>query len=331
MKKYAVILLLTLLSTGFAQDGFPRTIIDGQGREITLNAPPERVIPYDNSNFGHLATLGVRPIAARVNPEMLGDPIYLPDGADIPRPVVEGTRSELDLEQVASYEPDLIMAWSLDDVAASEIFAPVYLPSRPTTLAGIQDELRNVATMFGLEERAEEAITAFNDRVAAYAAVVEAGAAEVDVTRDMTTDMTIVQLAIRGDGRFYVGSQNDPTCQLLNLIISCTWDNPAGDGWGYNTNIEGALELDPDIIILNSWAADAQGARAEVQQDPLYAEFSAAQNGMVFSTPGYENPISSNLPSAQKMLDTYLPLIFPELFPDGPLTDEQVQEILASQ
>ncbi|MEM6428362.1 MAG: ABC transporter substrate-binding protein [Deinococcota bacterium] len=321
MKKLLSILIIALLGITFAQD-FPRTIIDGQGRELTFNAPPERVLPYYNGSFGHLATLGIRPVATGANPEMLGDDIYLEDGETIPRPMIDGTMWDLDFEKVASYEPDLIMAFSLDDVDTSGGIAPVYLPSRPSTLAGVQDELRNVAAIFGVEDKAEEVITTFNDRVTAYATVVEASA-----------DMTILKLAMVDDGQFSVATTGDPVCQMLDIVATCEWQDPTGgSGWGYRTSIEGVLALDPDLIILNNWADDdPEAAKAALADDPLWAELSAVQAGNVFSTPGYDNPIASNLPAAQKVLDTYMARFFPELFPDGPLTDEQIQEILANQ
>ncbi|MEM7125986.1 MAG: ABC transporter substrate-binding protein [Chloroflexota bacterium] len=305
--------------TTTSAEGFPRTITDGQGRELTFDAPPERVIPYFNGSFGHLATLGIMPIATGANPEMLKDPIYLADGESIPRPMVDGTMWDIDLEKVASYEPDLIMAWNMDDVDASGGIASVYLPSSPDSLAGVQDELRNVASIFGMEEKVEEIVSAFNNRVDAYATLSEENA-----------DMTVMKLSILGDGQFSVATTSDPVCQMLDMIATCAWEDPTGgDGWGYDTSIEGVLSLDPDIIIFNSWVDDdVDGAREEVQNDSLFAELTAVKNEMVFSTPGYENPIASNLPAAQKVLDTYIPQFFPEAFPDGPLTDEQVADIL---
>ena len=301
-------------------ESFPVTVVDGVGQELTFEEPPERVIPYYNESFGHLVTIGIRPVAARANPEMLSDSIYLEDGESIPQPVVDGTKNDLDLEKVASHKPDLILAFSEEELTPSSEIAPVYLQSIPDSLESVQDELRNVAAIFGMEEKAEESISTFNDRVDAYAQLNEEN-----------SDMTVMKLAIRGGGRFSVGTVDDPVCQMLNMVATCEWENPTGDGWSYNTTIEGLLNLDPDIIILNSWADDVEGARAEMQENPLYAELTAVQNGMVFSTPGYENPIASNIPAAQKVLDTYMPRMFPESFPDGPLTDVEVQEILAEE
>ena len=206
MKKLLSILIIALLGITFAQD-FPRTIIDGQGRELTFNAPPERVLPYYNGSYGHLATL----------------------------------------------------AFSLDDVDTSGGIAPVYLPSRPSTLAGVQDELRNVAAIFGVEDKAEEVITTFNDRVTAYATVVEASA-----------DMTILKLAMVDDGQFSVATTGDPVCQMLDIVATCEWQDPTGgSGWGYRTSIEGVLALDPDLIILNNWADDdPEAAKAAQADDP---------------------------------------------------------------
>ena len=104
-----------------------------------------------------------------------------------------------------------------------------------------------------------------------------------------------------------------------------------GASWAYETTSEGVLSLNPDVIIFGNWSSDETQNEALFEQlstDPLWQEVAAVQNDRVLITPGYDNPIASSLPAATKILDTFAPRIYPDVF-DGPLTDEQVQEILA--
>jgi len=96
-------------------------------------------------------------------------------------------------------------------------------------------------------------------------------------------------------------------------------------------SLEGLLAVDPGVIIIE----DVQGDRAEVvetlNENPLWQELSAFQNDRIFvlnrltTAPRPTNPLSFKI-----WLDGVMPLAYPDIF-DGPLTDEDVQEILASE
>lgn len=312
-------LVLAAFAFAHAQDtpkGFPRTVTDGAGREVTLEKAPERLVTYYNDSFGMLATLGVMPVAQSVNPEMLTDPIYFGEaGANIETIPYTGAP---DLEAVVAAEPDLVFVYSEEEADALGGLAPAFVTPNPATLEELYDALRLYGQVLGKEADAEAAVQAFQDRLNAYAKANTPNA-----------DKTILKLS-SSDGQFSVATTADPVCQMLEVVARCPWEPRTPDeGWGYNTSAEGVLELDPDIIILNNWTDESdEEIFAEVSANPLWNELSAVQNESVFSTPGYSNPIASSLPAARKVLDTYMPKMFPDIFPE-PLTDAQVQEILA--
>ncbi|MDX2160433.1 MAG: ABC transporter substrate-binding protein [bacterium] len=320
--KIRVFSLFTLLIAALigvavsAQDAaeYPRTVTDGQGRELTFDQRPERVVALYNGNFGMLATLGIMPVGVLANPEMLNDPIYL-DGRGIEiHQVAYG--DSVDVEDVASLRPDLIMASSEEEAQALETIAPVYLPPQPGNLEELYDHLRNVASLFAMEDEAEAAIAALDARYQAYQALAPG-------------DVSILKLGAMDDGAFYISTIDDPLCQILNTMGRCDWEKASPDEyWGYETTIEGVLALDPDVIILNNWSSVSRDEMlAALEDNPLWGELRAVQTGRVLGTPGYENPIASSLPALQKFLDTYMPLIYPDVFP-APLTDAQVVEIV---
>jgi iron complex transport system substrate-binding protein len=300
-----------------APEGFPLTIVDGAGRELTFDAPPQRVVTYYNDSYGMLATLDLMPVAQRVNPEMLTDPIYFAGaGRDIP--TIPGSDAP-DLEAVAAAQPDLVMVYSVEEADALEGIAPAFVTYDPATLDDLYEAVQQYGLLFARQETASAAVTAFQQRLAAYISLAP-------------RSVTVLKLGAMDAGAFYISTIDDPICQILNMLAICEWEKATPDEfWGYETTLEGVLELDPDVILLNNWSsASREDMLAALDTNSLWNELSAVQAGRVVGTPGYENPIASSLPAATKFLDTYLPLIYPTIFP-APLTDEQVQEILAGE
>jgi iron complex transport system substrate-binding protein len=298
-------------------EGFPLTIIDGAGRELTFDAPPQRVVTYYNDSYGMLATLGLMPVAQSVNPEMLTDPIYFAgQGGDIP--TIPWSDAP-DLEAVAAAQPDLVMVYSVEEADALEGIAPAFVTYDPATLDELYEAVQQYGLLFARQEIASVAVTAFQQRLAAYTSLAPRSVA-------------VLKLGAMDAGAFYISTIDDPICQILNMLAICEWEKATPDEfWGYETSLEGVLELDPDVILLNNWSsASREEMLAALDANPLWNELRAVKTGRVIGTPGYENPIASSLPAATKFLDTYLPLIYPDIFP-APLTDEQVQEILAGE
>jgi len=71
-----------------------------------------------------------------------------------------------------------------------------------------------------------------------------------------------------------------------------------------------------------------QALFAKLAEHPLWNELSAVRNDRVIFIPDYTNPTPQSLVGARVMLDELVPRIYPDLFPDGPLTDEDVRRIL---
>lgn len=301
-----------------APEGFPLAIIDGAGRELTFDAPPQRVVTYYNDSYGMLATIRLMPVAQSVNPEMLTDPIYF-DGQGAAIPTIPWSDAP-DLEAVAAAQPDLVMVYSIEEAEALAGIAPAFVTYDPATLDELYEAVRQYGRLFAREDEAAAAVEAFQQRLAAYQALAP-------------RDVTVLKLGAMDEAAFYISTVDDPICQILNTLARCEWQKATPDEfWGYETTIEGVLALDPDVIILNNWSSVSRDDMlAALADNPLWNELRAVQDERVIGTPGYENPIASNLPAATKFLDTCLPLLYPDIFPDGPLTDEQVQEILAGQ
>ncbi|MCG8349841.1 MAG: ABC transporter substrate-binding protein [Chloroflexales bacterium] len=304
--------------------GFPLTITDGAGRELTFDKPPERVIALWNGNFGQLAALGVYPVATNASEAWLSDSTYYLAGAET-IPSVEAADGSIDLELVASFEPDLILGLTEEEAQQLEGIAPVFVNAglNYQDVNAYQENLRVLGRIFDIDEAAEAAITDFENRLAAYQHMVE-----------NETKPTVLIFRAWGDQSFYAYTVATAACLLLDEVASCKWENPAGGIDAYQTSYEGALSLDPDVILLghnsNFTDEDIENLFTELEENLLWNELSAVKNDRVVYVEGYENQSVNNLASAVKFLDVIVPRIYPDIF-DGPLTEEQVQEIVGSE
>ena len=304
-------------------EGFPLTIEDGAGRELTFNAPPERVVCTAAYCIVTLIDLGLRPFAI---PEVfIEDPVpallETPGGlSDIEIiPLEDGLPS---LEVITALEPDLVIIPEEFATSFEGIF-PTFVRFPLFAYEDLFENLPRYGQLFDREAEAEMAIAAFQERVNAYRNAVP------------RNDLTIMNFATIDEsnpsgGKLEVRSTNAPDCALLNRILRCPYEDPVANSssWAFPTNVEYVLEQDPDVLLIPVQGRPLEEVRQELESDPLWRELSAIQNDRLILTD--VDLGAGGLADAAFLLDTVVPLIFPDVF-DGPLTDEEVQEILAEQ
>ena len=117
--------------------------------------------------------------------------------------------------------------------------------------------------------------------------------------------------------------------QLLDLVARSEWASPTGESW-VRGSLETLLAHDPDVLVIGTW--DPPGGYdalfAELAEHPLWNELAAVRNDRVIFIPDYTNPTPHSLVGARVMLDELVPRIYPERFPDGPLSEAAVQRVL---
>ena len=301
-------------------EGFPLTITDGAGRELTFAAPPERIVCPDNYCIVTLIDLGLKPFAIPEtfiddpSPVLLETPGGLSDIEIIP--LEDGLPS---LEVIVSLEPDLVIipeefATPLEGIFPTFVGLPLF------AYEDLFENLPRYGQLFDREAEAEMAIAAFQERVNAYRNAVP------------RNDLTIMNFASIDEsnpsgGELAVRSTNAPDCALLNRILRCPYEDPLANSssWSFPTNVEYVLEQDPDVFLIPVQGRPLEEVRAELESDPLWRELSAIQNDRLILTD--VDLGAGGLADAAFLLDTVMPLIFP----DGPLTDQEVQEILSEQ
>lgn len=318
MKKLLLALLTIFsLSLTIAQEteGFPLTLTDMNGLELTLAAPPERVVCLLNRCAQELAFIGVAPIAvgAPYTYNVARDPLNFGELAETFGQIPQADGG--DWEKVASFTPDLIIG-EADTREQAEGIAPLYSYSWDASVwqsvENFTTDVRNFARIFGKETEVEAKIDAVLDRVAAYQKLSPNNVTHLVVN---FADDTGASVWIPGDCGLFLGQ-----------LSPC--GNPGSPDW-IEGSVETLLSFDPDVLIVEQYSVDDEAALLERlgSTNPLWNELKAVKNGRVHLVP-VSQARTNTIQSVRGAVDALMPLIYPEVFPEA-LTDEQVQEILA--
>lgn len=266
-------LLLTLsfvLTVGAAaaqETTEPRTVTDAMGRDVTIDAPPERVVGLSASITEMLYAVGVTPVGATQDID------YPPAAASLP---TFGTGYQLDLEALAALEPDLILAnvqlqaqvaEQLEAIAPT-VFVLILTP------ADIPATLRLIGQVTWHETTAEYAAAPYDTLMQ----VLQTAAPEEGPS-------TLIIVGTLGQPNFgkpetYLGSMVD----LLGGTNVAAGLPDAGPFPGFaQLSIEEVLDADPDIILtITRGAPGATPIPDEMQADEVWSQLSAVQNGRVY-------------------------------------------------
>lgn len=296
------------------------SISDTSGVTLNFARPPERIIAMGVRDFEILAALGITPIA--VGPysyltKLAQNPLYYAQPNDITTLRAAQGDLGIDLEEVAQLKPDLMFGWPELRTALQDV-TPVYDPyTKQDTYQDHLAELRKFAVLFGREAQAEQAIRKFEDRLAAY---------------KQRSPKNVSVMYVGGTTKeVFIRHERSGTCSLFKEVALCDWQDPKQDGaWSYTTSLEGLLQLDPDVLLLESWDEQLSTAEliAEYEKNPLLAELKAVKNQRLVAVDGDTKDLDGmGVIGAARMLDTYMPILYPDIFPQ-PLTDAQVQEIV---
>ncbi len=302
----------------------PVTATDMLSRTVTLPKPAERIITLYNEPYGQILALGITPVGSFGWPGVPMEAAYTPSGFTIDPSVqkISGADYLPDWELIAALKPDLVVGWGLDEAQTAEGIVPffgmeTYSETKSDTVADYEKSLRALAILTGREAEAEAAIAAMQDRVAAYEKLAPGG-------------LRVLHLGT-GDGQTFLAFNGASfNCGMIDRIADCAIDD-LGTGRYAELTLEGVLAIDPDAILFIGPISDGPetlaAALAATEAQVLWPELRAVKEKHVYYLPIDTRPDS--VLTIGLYLDTIAPLLYPEVFPDGPLTDEQVQEILA--
>jgi iron complex transport system substrate-binding protein len=139
---------------------FPFTIVDSNGREITFDAPPERIIPYDSAAVEILFVIGEGHRV--VGTHNFVD--YPPEADAVPR---IGSAFAVNLEEAVGLEPDLVYMFFdrfLADLEEAGVRV-LYTQSLNNTVADVLEHIRLWGRLTGNVQSAELEVSLFQARL----------------------------------------------------------------------------------------------------------------------------------------------------------------------
>ena len=308
--------------TAASADGYPVTVADAFGHEVTLDGPPNNMICLVVHCSWNLAFIGETP-EATLDYDGFNDIFdhpnyfdYFDEVTDVDVTFIPASEDGPDYEEILAFEPDFVWVNDNDQYVALSEFVPTYQQSfEVSPVDAFFEDARNAARIFGKEGEAEANIEALLQRAEAYA-----------IASDGTLSI-YYGFPADEEGSSFVIQEGGIICLV---VPEAQCGETTEEKWE-EYSMEGLLELDPGVLIIE----DVRGDRAEtvetLNQNPLWQELSAFKNDRIFvlnrltTAPRPTNPLSFSI-----WLDGVMPLAYPNVF-DGPLTDAEVQEILAEQ
>ncbi len=248
-----------------------RTVTDAMGHEVTIPENPKRVLAsYLEDN---LVALGVTPVAQWSVKDGKSTQEYLSSSLkDVPT-----IPSELPLEAVASYKPDLIILDSPDLAEGGKY--EQYAKIAPTYVIGTEQnndwrkELTTVGELLNKSDEAKKALKEYDQKVKEAKSELE----------EKASDESAAALWLVG-GKFFMVSDNLSSGAVIYGDLGIKEPNVVkevsskGDANWLPVSLEKLAQLDADhIFLINS--DKESGSKA--LEDPLWKNIPAVKNGNV--------------------------------------------------
>jgi len=272
-------------------------LVDGFGREVTLEVPVSRIVSIAPSNVEVLFAIGAGDLV-----------VGREDMTDFPEEALEiesigSTWGELNTEAIVALEPDLVLGAGLtspEQISQLEALdIPVFILGNPTDFEGMYDNLRMAGTISGHEEDAEALIETLKERVAAVDEAV-ADAEPVSVYYEVDgTDPNAPWTAGAGTFQDFV-------------ITRSGGENIAAEIEYYNTlSSEEIVTANPDVIVFaaGSWVTTTVES---ISERPGWESMDSVASGQVYGidTNWFDRP-GPRLVNAYEAMAEYL---HPEMF-----------------
>ena len=270
--------------TAGADSHYPITVTDQAGREVTIKEEPQRLIStyYITTSLLMALDLEDRMVGIENDPQKRG--IYTLSAPDLLTLPTVGTAKELDLEAVATLEPDLlILPMKLKNtVEALETLGFDVLLVDPEDQERLVGMIELVALAANKEEKAQQ-LLAFIDEQLSFLSDALEGAELPSVYLAGNSSM----LKTAGNTMYQAN--------MIHLAGGVNAANEISDTYWAEIDYEQLLTWNPDYIIL---AAEATYTVEDVLTDPNLADCAAVRNGNVYRLPNKAEAWDSPVPGS---------------------------------
>lgn len=279
--------------------GYPVTLTDAVGNQITLDEEPERIVSLIPSNTEITFALGKGDQLVGVSEH----DNYPEEVADIEK--VGGM--ELNVELIIGLEPDIVLAHELGLSSAQEAFEQmedagidVFVVPDAQDIATTYETIETIGQVIGAEEETEQVI-----------AEMEAQFAEI---KELTSSIPeeerkTVFFENSPAPEIYTAGKNTFIDELLEIINA---ENAAGaqEGW-FAMDPEAIIELNPDVII-TSYGAYVDDPKEEVTSRSGFDVVDAVANDRIYDI--HADLITRSGPRLADGARALAEAVYPELF-----------------
>ena len=328
MKKYnkfivlmlAIVLCFSLMCTGCsnntetsASGDEPEkiTVVDGLGREITLEKTPERILTSYGIATQMVFTLGAQDRLVGIDSPSLTNKFLISLDPDIPNMATPGSPAEFNVEEGIALNPDIILVPGRNQQLVET------LEEKGLNVFGVVaedlDQLKNtvleLGKALGQEEQAENFVKYYDNVIKE---VEEKTASLSD------GDKPTVYLA----GPMGLLSTCSQDMYQNDLITLAGGKNAAGEltgGW-VDISPEQLIEWNPDVIVIVQYTTNI--TPEDVLTDSRYQGINAVKNKQVFWFPSNLSPWDYPSPEAAVGILWTAQKLQPDLFPDLDMIDE---------
>ncbi len=233
---------------------FPVVVTDGNGREITFDRPPERIVAFSSAVVEILFAIGHGHRIAATHSFVS----YPPEAESIPR---VGDAFSLDLEAVIALEPDLVYMFfdRFNEDLERAGLKTLYMPTLTDDFTQVSERIRMWGRIVGDPNAAELAAVEFEERVQRI--------------EDVMSPYGAGPVVFQNTGEYWTPGQGTLMQEVFDLL---RLENAAAD-------IEGYAQLSPEIIIEKDPSLIITSNPDELMNDPAFAKVSAVRNGAVYS------------------------------------------------
>ncbi len=284
---------------------FPLTLTDDAGRELTLDAAPERIVSLAPSNTEIVCALDACDRLVGVTD--FDD--YPPEVADIDKVVAVAV---VDVERVVAAEPDLVIAAG-NEITPSDVIVQLedlglpVLVLYPETLDEVYADIELLGRALDRADEADAVVREMRGRVEAVVAAVE----------DAQAPLTLYEV-FHAEGTTYTAGEGSFLASLIELAGG---EPVTGDAQGLLPP-EALVSADPELVLLGTASydaalADPATALETVAARPGWAELRAVRDERVVP---YLDDIVTTRPGPRIVdgLEALARAIHPDRFEDAP-------------
>jgi iron complex transport system substrate-binding protein len=253
---------------------YPVTLTDDEGREVTLDAEPERIVSLAPSSTEIVCSLDACERIVGVNDFRDGFPAdvlaALEDVPDV------ASFTGVDREAVVGLEPDLVLAagnnlTSPADIAALDELGYPVLVLYPESLDEVYANIGLVGEALDAQGPAAALVDGMRERVAA----VEGAVAGADRPR------TFYEVGLF-EGAIYTAGTDSFLASLIEIVGG---DPITGDATTTAIQLEELVSADPEVILLGDAAYDASITAESVARRQGWDEMTAVREGRILPLP----------------------------------------------